>query len=127
MYNISVFEIIVKNMVTNCVETQSIVATDVWYIEPVQFLSESEMVQYLVSNIDDHIKQDIIATPFNELIKYRQTLGAWIQNNFGLWNIRNPITSLVIGVRHPDETSMRVIEEMWSIFKPKGGHIVRLI
>lgn len=64
-----------------------------------------------------------VTTKLEDLGQYHHTVGESIRNRFGLWD--HDWTPLMKdGVDHspdhPDQMSMRVIEEVWKFMQPKG-------
>jgi hypothetical protein len=61
-------------------------------------------------------KKEFLETPKDKLVMYHSTLGRSIRNEFKLWethwtpDIRNGVD---YSPDHPDQISMRVIEEVW--------------
>lgn len=62
-------------------------------------------------------QQKFIDTPFEKLIRYHDSVGRSIRNEFKLWEthwtpeIKNGAD---YSPNHPDQISMRVIEEVWT-------------
>lgn len=66
------------------------------------------------------IKKEFVNTPKNKLVKFHSTLGRTIRNEFKLWEtewkpeIRDGVD---YSPDHPDQLSMRVMEEVWEKLK----------
>lgn len=68
----------------------------------------------------DENKKEFLETPKEKLVKYHTSLGRSIRNEFKLWD-REWKPDIRAGVDyspdHPDQISMRVIEEVWNRLK----------
>ena len=68
----------------------------------------------------DQNRKEFLETPKEKLIMYHKSLGKSIRNEFKLWetewkpSIRDGID---YSPDHPDQVSMRVIEEVWKRLK----------
>lgn len=81
--------------------------------------SFDEMVDEVYSWIEGEPKENIdqfIDVRKDNLFRYHHTLGRSIRNTFELWSMEW-VPELINGVdhspNHPDQVSMRVIEEVW--------------
>lgn len=67
------------------------------------------------SKIED--RNTFVSTPKEKLVRYHGTLGRDIRNEFKLWDA-DWTPKIVNGVdcspNHPEQISMRIIEEVWS-------------
>jgi hypothetical protein len=83
-------------------------------------VSFDEMVDEVFSWLEGEPQENFdvfVDTRKDELFKYHHTLGRSIRNTFELWSIEW-VPELIGGVdyspNHPDQISMRVIEEVWN-------------
>lgn len=68
----------------------------------------------------DVVREQFLQTRFTDLVKYHNSLGRKIRNEFKLWSnkwepeleMRNGI-ECDISPNHPDAVSMRIIEKFW--------------
>lgn len=76
------------------------------------FMSVDEMVTDILTNrMDDESIGYIKALKKSELISLHHSLGQWIRNSYGLWDVSNPhVDASDPGDPHPDSISMKVIE-----------------
>jgi hypothetical protein len=80
----------------------------------------TQVVALLKKDTLKEIKKEFVNTPKDQLVKFHSTLGRTIRNEFKLWEIewkpeiRNGVD---YSPDHPDQLSMRVMEEVWEKLK----------
>lgn len=85
-----------------------------------EFKEMTDVVEGWFRKESDKSKQEFLETPKEKLVKYHTSLGRSIRNEFKLWD-REWKADIRDGVDyspdHPDQISMRVIEEVWNRLK----------
>lgn len=83
--------------------------------EPLVFLSETQIVEGIVSSLSEDDRNVIRTFKFEGLIGIHHTTGRAIRNDYRLWHPDNPHTVVFDSFHdnHPDQMSMRIIERVW--------------
>jgi hypothetical protein len=80
----------------------------------------NEVAGLLNKETQKEIKKEFVNTPKDKLVMYHGTLGRTIRNEYKLWDT-NWTPDIRDGVDyspdHPDQVSMRVLEEVWERLK----------
>lgn len=65
---------------------------------------------------DEALRNRFLNSKFEDLVTYHHSLGRTIRNHFSLWQWAwEPVLEdgIDVSTNHPDNVSMRVIEEVW--------------
>ena len=71
-----------------------------------------EAVGVVIATLSDEDKSTISAMSESELIGLHMGLGAWIQNNLGLWKSHRPLLECT-DAPNADDASMAIVEAVW--------------
>lgn len=80
-----------------------------------KFMSEDEIVDDLVANMEPISKLDFKKQRKEELHRFHHGFGTSIRNYYKLWDPDNPYTdnSDAMGDKFADQVSQRIIERAW--------------
>lgn len=77
-----------------------------------------EAITRFLGGLSSEEREQLRATPEQDLIRYHFGWAAGLRSRFGLWG-RNPELLESTGQMHPDSASMEIIRKAWESLQPK--------
>ena len=76
----------------------------------------NEAVAWVLKELSPKQKGELFELNELELALAHRGLGGWVRQELGLWN-KNSELMRVLGVRHPDDASAKVVRAVWQALR----------
>ena len=76
--------------------------------------TKDEVVKDILENMNIDEQAKLKHTPKEDLVMFHHGWSTYLRNYYQMWH--NPDLLKSIGIAHPDDASVVIIEEVWNIF-----------